>query len=148
MLQLFEHKELDIKINFRSDIMGYGFSSYFATYGIYMLIFFSFNFGLSFIGAAIAGKKGYSYGGFLCLGIFVAFWLSLIIAASCKPRAGSRYLAQINQQQYAQPNQYTQPNPYQQPAPPPTAPPVENTFCTGCGAPVAPGMAFCPNCGK
>lgn len=148
MLQLFVHKELDIKINFRSVIMGYGFGDYFATYGMYMLIFFSFNFGLSFIGAAIAGKKGYSYGGFLCLGIFVAFWLSLIIAASCKPRAGSRYLEQRNQQQqYVQPNRHAQPDPYQQPAQPSATPPAENTFCTDCGAQVTSGMAFCPNCG-
>lgn len=144
MLKLFVYEELDIKINFRSVIMDYGFSTFLTTYGMYLIIFgFNINFGLSFIGAAIAGKKGFSYGGFLCLGIFVAFWLSLIIAAALTPREGSRYLAQRNQQQqYAQPNQYL---PNEQNA----QPPQEGALiCSGCGAPVDSQMAFCPTCGK
>lgn len=125
--------------------MGNEFVDFMTTYGAYLIIFgFNINFGLSFIGAAIAGKKGYSYGGFLCLGIFVAFWLSLIIAACLTPRAGSRYLAQRNQQQ-----QYAQPTPSRQPTPPLVNPPAENvSVCTGCGAPVDSQMAFCSTCGK
>jgi hypothetical protein len=120
------------------------FVDFLITYGIYLIIYsYGINIGLSFIGAAIAGKKGYSYGGFLCLGIFVAFWLSLIIAASVKPRAGSRYLEQrYQQQQHAQPNQY---QPMAQ-----NAQPAEGSVisCTGCGASVASDMAFCSSCGK
>ena len=122
--------------------MSYDFVDFIASYGIFL---FGINLGLSFIGASIAGKKGYSYGGFLCLGIFVAFWLSLIIAASCKPRAGSRYLEEKNQQY-----NYRFQNPNQQPPNEQNAQPQQEgaRFCTGCGAPVNPGMAFCPTCGK
>ena len=49
--------------------MSYGFANFLTNYGVYLFIFFGINFGLSFIAAAMAKTKGYSYGGFLCLGM-------------------------------------------------------------------------------
>ena len=128
--------------------MSYGFTSFLASYGVYLFMFFGINFGLSFIGAAMAKKKGYSYGGFLCFGMFTAFWISIIVASRRIPKSGSRYLVQRDMEQYfAQRNLHAQPN-QQQPMAQNVQPPAQNDFlCKGCGAAVASGMAFCPSCG-
>ena len=128
--------------------MGYGFGTFLASYGVYLFMFFGINFGLSFIAAAMAKGKGYSYGGFLCLGMFTAFWIAIIVASSRIPKSGSRYLLQRDMEQYfAQRNLHAQPNQHQ-----PIAQNVQSAEesvieCTGCGATCNSGMAFCPSCG-
>jgi len=109
--------------------MGDGFVGFIASFGIYL---FGINLGLSFIGAATAKRRGYSYGGFLCIGIFGSFLLSIIIAACLKPREGSLIVNRANPE-------YQQTTQYQQPA---------IFYCRGCGAQCSVGMAFCPTCGR
>ena len=91
---------------------------------IYGILFFGANIGLAFIGAAMAKKRGYSYGGFLCLGIFTTFLVGIIVAACLPPREGSDY--------YSKTGAYGQ-----QPG----------VACTQCGTVCAPNMLHCFNCG-
>jgi hypothetical protein len=137
---------MDIAINFRRIKLGYGFIDFLATYGIYLFWFFAINFGLSFIGAALAKKKGYSYGGFLCLGIFTAFWLSLIIVACLTPREGSPYLEQKDREQrYKQQHQ----NSSQTQTGQSKISMAPGFFaCSGCGAKCENEVMYCPSCGK
>ena len=102
------------------DISSSPFMDFIAQFGIWL---FSINLGLSFIGAAMAKKRGYSYGGFLCLGIFTSFIVNLIVAACLKPREGSPYLR--SRLVYA-------------PA---------GIFCRQCGSLCSFDMVFCPKCG-
>lgn len=90
----------------------------------YGFLLFGANLGLAFIGAAMAKKRGYSYGGFLCIGIFATFVVGIIAAACLKPKAGSDY--------FGKPKAYVQPG----------------IACKQCGALCAPNMVYCPKCGR
>jgi len=46
--------------------------------------------GLAFVPASIAGKKGYSFGGFWCFSFFCSFIPAIIVAACLKPKYGSQ----------------------------------------------------------
>jgi len=83
--------------------------------------------GLSFIGASMAKKKGYSFGGFWCLGFFSSFLIGIIVAAIVPDL--SLYIRK--DEMFARP-----------PVPPPMARP-----CPVCGKPVPMGDSFCPACG-
>jgi len=131
--------------------------SYYGYYGLGWLgwlIIVGVRVGLAFIPANIAGKKGYSYGGFWVFGFFL--FLPALIVALC-----------INTKQpYGQP--YQQPYYTQQPPPPgqdygqshygpsygqngyapPYPPPGSESRCPRCGQPYQPGDAFCAKCGN
>jgi hypothetical protein len=48
-------------------------------YGVWVVLL-GLNIGLSFIAASMAKKKGYSFGGFWCLGFFTSFLVAIIVA--------------------------------------------------------------------
>ena len=110
--------------------------------------------GLAFIPASIAGKKGYSYGGFWVLGFFF-FLIGLIVALCLEPKPGS----QAYQQKYPPPPysgaapygtsaNYGQTGAYPPPYPPPQQPQgAEEVRCAQCGNANPPGSAFCSKCG-
>lgn len=101
--------------------MSVPFIKFLAQYGIWL---FGANLGLSFIGAAMAKKRGYSYGGFLCLGIFATFIVGIIVAACLKPKPTSEY--------YHPKNRYR----------------GVTISCGSCGAMCTQDMDFCPKCGS
>lgn len=122
--------------------MDSSFAVFLTNYGIYLL---GINLGLSFIGAAMAKKRGYSYGGFLCLGIFVSFIVGIIVAACLKPKEDSEYLNPTIKVSVP----YNQLNRQQQSVVQNTYANADNVFaCKQCGAQCSTGMAFCPTCGK
>ena len=53
----------------------------------------AFNVGLSFIPASVARKKGRSFWGFLCLGIFLSFLISLFVALWSSKKTGDPIVA-------------------------------------------------------
>jgi len=99
-------------------------------YIVIIIIALGLQVGLSFIGASMAKKKGYSFGGFWCLGFFSSFLIG-IIAAAILPDLN---LYVRKDELYA----YTMP-----PVPPPATRP-----CPACGKPVAIGDLFCSACGS
>lgn len=103
------------------------------------------NIGLSFIAASMAKNKGYSYGGFLCLGIFASFLIAIIVAACLPDRivhAQNAY-ATFNLKAFNVP-----PQPYQSAQPQYRVPGDGTMFCSKCGGRVNTGDAFCKNCGN
>ncbi|MGI5919253.1 MAG: zinc-ribbon domain-containing protein [Christensenellales bacterium] len=109
--------------------------------------------GLAFIPATIAGKKGYSYGGFWVLGFFF-FLIGLIVALCLDPKPGS----EAYQQKYPPPYpgaapygpsaNYGQTGAYPPPYPPPQQPQgAGEVRCAQCGNANPPGSAFCSKCG-
>ena len=99
-------------------------------YVVIVVIVLGLQVGLSFIGASMAKKKGYSFGGFWCLGFFSSFLIGIIVAA---------ILPDLNlyvrkDELYA----YT------------AVPPVPSAArpCPACGKPVAAGDLFCSACGS
>jgi RNA polymerase subunit RPABC4/transcription elongation factor Spt4 len=97
------------------------FIDFIAQYGIWI---FGINLGLSFIGASMARKKGYSYGGFLCLGIFLSFLVNLTAAVCLTPKKNSeRYHHKEKQNS-------------------------ELISCSNCGALCLQDMDYCPKCGN
>lgn len=108
--------------------MDYGFS---AIAIIFLLICIGANVGLAFIPAYMARNKGYSFGGFWCIGFFASFLIGIIIAA-CLPDK----TAQGN---YAPP-QYP---PYQPPGPRGQF----DSYCPECGHGIVGEDSFCPGCG-
>ena len=103
------------------DVSGRPFMLFLTQYGF---LIFLVNFGLSFIGAAMAKKSGYSYGGFLCLGMFTSFVISIIVAACIKPKPGSNY--------FGKPVVFAQPG----------------ISCGQCGTVCSISMVYCPKCGR
>lgn len=100
------------------------FVEFLSQYGIWIFFQMGINFGLAFIGAAMAKAKGYSYGGFLCIGIFATFLVGIIVAAGLKPKPTSEY--------------YHNKNVYK----------GKIINCTNCGAVCTQDMDFCPGCGS
>lgn len=103
------------------------------------------NIGLSFIAASMAKNKGYSYGGFLCLGIFASFLIAIIVAACLPDRTVNvqNAYATFNPQAFNVP-----PQPYQNTQPQYRVPDGGIMFCSKCGSRVNAGDAFCKNCGN
>jgi hypothetical protein len=95
---------------------------------IVIIIALGLQIGLSFIGASMARKKGYSFGGFWCLGFFSSFLIGIIVAA---------IVPDLNL--YVRKDELF--------ARPPVAPPPTVRPCPACGKPVPMGDAFCPTCG-
>jgi len=107
------------------------YSAIFAgVYVVIILIVLGLQVGLSFIGASMAKKKGYSFGGFWCLGFFSSFLIGIIVAAIVP----DLNLYVRKDELYA----YT--------AMPPVPPAMRP--CPACGKPVAVGDLFCSACGS
>ena len=108
------------------------YSAVFAgVYVIIIVIVLGLQAGLSFIGASMAKKKGYSFGGFWCLGFFSSFLIGIIVAAIVP----DLNLYVRKDELYA----YT--------AMPPVPPPATRP-CPACGKPVAVDGLFCSACGS
>jgi hypothetical protein len=112
------------------------YSSYYpavlaGVYVIVVIIVLGLQIGLSFIGASMAKKKGYSFGGFWCLGFFSSFLIGIIVAAIVP----DLNLYVRKDELYARP--------VMPPVPPPDARP-----CTACGSPVLADDQFCSVCGN
>lgn len=97
---------------------------------IIIVISLGLQVGLSFIGASMAKKKGYSFGGFWCLGFFSSFLIGIIMAA---------VLPDLNM--YVRKDEF-----YRRPPMPPQGIPAGRP-CPNCGKPLPEGNAFCPSCG-
>jgi hypothetical protein len=95
-------------------------------YAVAIIIALGLQIGLSFIGASMARKKGYSFGGFWCLGFFSSFLIGIIVAA---------IVPDLNL--YVRKDEL-----FARPPMPPMARP-----CPACGKPVSMGDSFCPACG-
>lgn len=98
--------------------------SFFATYGLYLFLIV-FNVGLSFIGASMAKKKGYSFGGFWCLGFFSYFIIGIIVAVIVP----DLYRFELKPEYR-----------YYQPA-------VDTRVCSNCGNALKGNDVFCSQCG-
>ncbi|MGI5919983.1 MAG: zinc ribbon domain-containing protein [Christensenellales bacterium] len=98
-------------------------------YAVIVVIVLGLQVGLSFIGASMAKRKGYSFGGFWCLGFFSSFLIG-IIAAAIVPDL-NLYVRKDELYAYA------------------AVPPVPAARpCPACGKPVAVGDLFCSACGS
>ncbi len=94
-----------------------------------LIIILGLQVGLSFIGASMASKKGYSFGGFWCLGFFSSFLIGIIVAAIIPDL--NRF---VIREEYC--------------APPPSAPqsiPAAKP-CPSCGRGLS-DETYCPYCG-
>jgi len=91
-----------------------------------IIIALGLQIGLSFIGASMAKKKGYSFGGFWCLGFFSSFLIGIIVAA---------IVPDLNL--YVRKDEL-----FARPPMPPMA-----RSCPACGKPVPMSDSFCPACG-
>jgi hypothetical protein len=101
-------------------------------YGITLipiLIILGLQVGLSFIGASMASKKGYSFGGFWCLGFFSSFLIG-IIAAAIVPNL-NRFVTK--EEYYARPPVMPQSMPTAKPCPNCGRGLNDETFCPSCG---------------
>lgn len=123
------------------------FIQIFNQYGILII---GANIGLAFIGAAMAKKRGYSYGGFLCLGIFATFVVGIIVAACLTPKEGSDFYGKKSENETLSGIACTQCGAV-------CAPDMVHCFkcgrkirgvCQSCGSEFTDGMEYCPTCGK
>ncbi len=97
-------------------------------YTVVIIFALGLQVGLSFIGASMAKKKGYSFGGFWCLGFFSSFLIGIIVAAIVPDL--NRYVTR-DELYYARP----------------IVPPVSRP-CPACGKPLGEGDLFCSGCGS